>query len=67
MQTVFISKIIKVGSSYGIVLPINIMGAYKWQRGDHVIFGFSDDKALWIKKLSDEELLNLKPQIIPSI
>lgn len=65
MEQIYIGKIIRVGSSNAIVLPANILQAYNWQRGDHVVFGFNSEQALFLKKLSDDELRKLKP--VPTI
>lgn len=64
MEPFLISKITKVGTSLGIVLPVNVLRAYKWQRGDFIIFGFSDDEQLILKRPTEIELRELKPKPI---
>lgn len=66
MQTIFISKIIKVGTSVGIVIPVEILSGLKWQRGDFVIFGFAGTEQVFIKRLTDVEISNLKPKELPN-
>lgn len=66
METVFISKILKVGTSHGIILPREILNGYKWQRGDYVIFGFAGPDQLYIKRLTDIDMQKIKPQNIIS-
>ena len=61
METIFITKIIKVGDSHGVIIPVNILNAYHWQRGDIVIFGFAADQVLFLKRPSDIELQKIKP------
>lgn len=61
-QTVFISKITKIGNSHGITIPQNILNAYNWTRGDVVIFGFAGGDQLYIKRITDKELEQLKPK-----
>lgn len=46
MQSIFISKIHRIGTSLGIVIPVEILRAYNWQRGDFVIFGFAGGEQL---------------------
>lgn len=63
MQTVFITKIIKVGSSQGIVIPIPILHGMKWNRGDFVVFGFGGNDQILLRRLTDKELRDMKPDI----
>lgn len=62
MEQIEITKIVKIGNSYGLLIPQKICKGYKLQRGDHVVFGFGEPDILFIRKLSDDELRNLKPQ-----
>jgi antitoxin component of MazEF toxin-antitoxin module len=61
MQSVFISKILRIGTSEGIVLPRNILNALKWERGDFVVFGFAGNEQIFIKRMTDEDMRKLKP------
>lgn len=58
---VYFTKIIKVGSSHGVVIPVNILNAYNWQRGDFLICGFAGGDQLYLKRPSDAEINLLKP------
>lgn len=64
MENIHISKIIKTGSSYGIVLTKEILTAYNMQRGDYIVFGFLSDEVLAMRKLTEKEKAELKPKPI---
>lgn len=64
MENIFITKIIKIGNSCGLVIPQEILNGFHWQRGDTVVFGFASQGQLYIKKMSDLEMKDLKPHDI---
>lgn len=61
MQTIFLTKIGKIGTSHGVVIPKEVLSAYHWERGDTLVFGFHAAGQLWLKKVPPEELEKLKP------
>ncbi len=61
METFYITKIIKVGNSYGIIIPQEILNGFHWQRGDHLIFGFGGTEQIFLKRLTDKDMEKLKP------
>lgn len=61
MQTFHTTKVIKTGSSLGIVIPKEILAACMWERGDHLVFGVLEGPTLVIKQLSEQEITRLKP------
>lgn len=63
MQTFYFSKIIKVGSSHGVVIPKNILEGFKWERGDLLAFGFAEGNNLVLHRLTDKEVKQLRPDI----
>lgn len=63
MQSIFITKIIKVGNSFGVLIPQEILNGYHWQRGDFVIFGFAPNDQLYLKRLTDLEINQIKPDV----
>lgn len=63
METIYFSKIIKVGSSQGVAIPKNILQGMKWSRGDLVIYGFSGKDQLTIRRLTDKEIRQMKSDI----
>ena len=65
MKSVFITKIAKQGTSLGVVIPIEILNAYHWQRGDVLIFGFAGGDQIYLKRLTDTDLERLSPPQIP--
>lgn len=61
MQTIFITKLAKQGSSLGIIIPRPILNAYNWQRGDVMVFGFHGNEQLFLRRMTDKDMQNLKP------
>lgn len=64
MENVNITKVIKIGTSQGMVIPKGILTALKIQRGDYIVFGLFGEGQFVVRKLTREELLHLRPQII---
>ena len=63
MGTAYITKLCKIGTSQGVIIPKNILNAYHWQRGDFLIFGFSSDDQIFVRRLNDLEINQLKPDV----
>lgn len=49
-----------MGTSLGIIVPSPIVKGFGWKRGDRIIFGYTDDNYLVVKRPSDLELKQLK-------
>ena len=64
MQTVQLVKVLSVGSSIGIVIPAHIAKCFFIERGDHLAFAVYDEGVITLRKLSRDELLQIKPPII---
>jgi len=47
----------KIGKSYGIYLPAQLVRAYGWKKGDIVIFEPYDRETILIRKFIDKEQL----------
>lgn len=62
MQTRIFGKIIKVGSSLAVVIPVDILNGMKIYRGDYVSFAVFADNQILLKKISAEKIQELKPQ-----
>ena len=62
MEQLRITKVIRVGNSLAVVIPKNILGALNMERGDQVSFGVYSDDVICIRKISQCDLLNLKPK-----
>jgi antitoxin component of MazEF toxin-antitoxin module len=62
MNTLRLTKIIKVGNSLAVVIPKDILNALSIERGDQVSFGVYSDDVICIRKISQRDLLNLKPK-----
>lgn len=67
MESVYLTKVIKIGDSHGVVIPVEILRAYHWQRGDVLIFGFVAAEQLFLKRVSDIELRKIKPHGIINV
>lgn len=61
MERFYTTKIVKIGSSCGIVLPKDILAACMWERGDQVSFGVISGPTLVIRQISEQEIRRLKP------
>jgi len=61
MESVYITKLVRIGTSEGVVIPQNILQAYHWQRGDFLVFGFAGADQLFLKRLTDEDMKRIKP------
>ena len=60
MSNIIITKVVKTGNSLTVVIPKNIC----IQRGDQVSFGVYSDDVICIRKITQRDLLNLKPKNI---
>ncbi len=67
MQTVFLTKLVKQGTSHGVIIPKRILDTYNWQRGDVFAFGFSGGDQISIRRITDIELQKLKSDELPNI
>lgn len=67
METVYLTKVIKIGDSHGVIIPVSILRAYNWQRGDILVFGFVAPEQLFLKRISDKELRQIKPHGLSEI
>ena len=54
------TKIVRVGSSLGVIVPVNILRGMNWQRGDVLVFSPMDNDVLALKRLSDKEVRELR-------
>ena len=65
MEELFTGKVIKVGSSLAVIIPKNICDALEFERGNHVAFAIYLYGNLCIRKLTDAQILQIKPPLIP--
>lgn len=61
MERIYLTKIVKIGTSLGVVLPKEILAACMWDRGDYISFGVIAGPTLVARQLSDQEVKRLKP------
>lgn len=64
MENLQIVRIIKVGNSLAVVIPVNILRALKIQRGDAIAFGVYENDNILIRKITQNDLARLKPHEI---
>lgn len=62
MENGRIGKVIRVGSSLALVIPVQILRGLKIARGDKVVFGVYDENTIAIRRITTEELQKFKPQ-----
>lgn len=60
MEDIYVTKIVRVGSSNAVVIPSNILKANKWERGDHIVFTFAGLECLILKRLTDADIKKIK-------
>lgn len=60
LEALHITKLVKVGTSFGIIIPKVISKAYGWERGDVLVYVFASDDTLSIRRLSDKEIRAIK-------
>lgn len=62
MEYIRTTKIIRNGTSLSVVIPKEILKALKMERGDQVSFWVYDIDTIIIRRVSQADLLNLKPK-----
>lgn len=64
MENLYFTKVIKVGTSLGIIIPKNILTGIEWKRGDMIIFASYKTGQLLARSLSDSEIQEIKNKTI---
>lgn len=60
---ILLRRLIRIGSSRGVVLPPQVIDALKLQSGDHVAIAVEDGRVV-IRRISTEELMG-RPLVPP--
>lgn len=60
MEELYMTKIVRVGTSKAIIVPVNVLDGLGWQRGDRVLFTFAGHDQLIVRKVDDETIKQLK-------
>lgn len=60
MENLYITKLVKCGSSLGIIIPKQILRAVEMQRGDTIIFGKFEKGSFRVTQIYDAEVRALK-------
>lgn len=64
MRNPFCSRVRKIGTSFGVIIPIEMLRAHGFQRGDFVAFGNIDDDTIAIRKIPAELLEALTVRVV---
>lgn len=64
MQNIEFTRLIRIGDSKGVVIPIEILRDLQWERGDYIVFAVGKSDVLCARKMSDSEIKNIKPDVI---
>jgi len=62
-----ITKIVRVGTSLCVVIPVNILRDLRLERGDQVAFAIAAGDVICLRKITDAEKLEIKPLPIINI
>ena len=55
------SKVMKIGTSHAIVIPVYIMIALGIERGDYMVWAVYSGNTITARKMTPDELASLKP------
>lgn len=58
------TKLIRVGNSLAVVIPIHILRELLIFRGDTLVVGVSQNNIICLRKMTDEEILQVKPDVM---
>jgi len=61
MERLYTTKIMKTGSSLGIVIPRDILGACGWDRGDQLVFAVISGPTVILRQIDQNDINRLKP------
>ena len=64
MENVVMTKVIRVGTSLGIIIPKTLLQQLDIQRGDTVVYGCYGPGQCLVRRLSEAELKHLRPREI---
>lgn len=64
MEYIRTTKIIKTGTSLCVVVPKEILTATNMKRGDQISFWVYDEDTIVLRRVSQVDLINLKPKNI---
>lgn len=64
MDSLYLCKVQPMGTSLGVVIPVDILRALCIERGDRMAFAIYEDNVICIRKLTADEILQIKPPII---
>jgi antitoxin component of MazEF toxin-antitoxin module len=63
MEKLRITSVQRIGNSLGVIIPAHVARDLNFRRGDQVLFALYTSGNISLRKLTDAELLELKPPI----
>ena len=63
MESLYITKVVRIGTSLGIIIPKNITKGINWQRGDTILFTDFGVGQLTARLLTSVEVNALKKRV----
>lgn len=64
MEQLHLRKIKQTGTSLSVNIPANILREFDWRKGDFLVYTFPGGDAVTLRKVTDEEIRNLKDKVI---
>lgn len=61
MENIQTARVVKVGTSLALILPVAICRSMQLGRGDRFVFGIYDDNIFYARRLTTDDLRNIKP------
>ena len=63
MENLYITKVVRVGNSLGVIIPKNILVGINFKRGDTIMFSEYAPGQVMLRCLTDIEIRNLKIRV----
>lgn len=60
MEDIYTTRLMQVGTSKGVVIPVQIIRALNWERGDLIVVVAHQGDKIILRKVTDAEVLQLK-------
>lgn len=63
MENLDITKVVRVGSSFGVIIPRKVLIGINWQRGDTIMFSNYQTGQVTLRALTDVEIKYIKNKV----
>lgn len=64
MENLRITSVQRIGNSLGVIIPAHVARELGFTRGDQIVFAVYSENQIVLRKLTQEEIINIKPPII---